>query len=233
MSDMRSTIVPKSDQWNFDDFVAGPLTFKIRDVKVKSGQEQPVDISLDGTEKFYRPCKSMARVLVHAWGADSSKYIGRSLTLYGDPSVKWGGMAVGGIRISHMSDIDSAITMALTVTRANKKPYTVKPITKSEAARKAQMPDTETGKPLNNAASATVGNERPSEFTPKDTRPAPASDLITDDEVIALEARCTENGVNPDRLKKAAKVDKIADITAARLPAVHEWLNNTIAKQAV
>ncbi len=120
MSDMSGAIVPKSDQWNADDFQAGPITFTIRSVTVKGGQEQPVAIAVDGSEKVYRPCKSMNRVLVAAWGADSSKYVGRSLTLYCDPKVRWGGMEVGGIRISHMSDIDSALTMALTVTRANK-----------------------------------------------------------------------------------------------------------------
>ena len=70
----------------------------------------------------------MSRVLVHAWGADANKYVGRSLTLYCDPKVKWGGMEVGGIRISHMSHIDSALTMALTATKGNKKPFTVQPM---------------------------------------------------------------------------------------------------------
>ena len=74
----------------------------------------------------------MCRVMVSAWGADSKNYVGRSMTLYRDPTVKWGGMAVGGIRISHMSDIDGDMTMALTVTRANKKPYTVKPLVAGE-----------------------------------------------------------------------------------------------------
>jgi hypothetical protein len=62
------------------------------------------------------------------WGPDAKQYAGRSLTLYRDPSVKWGGMEVGGIRISHMSHIDKAATMALTATRGNRKPYTVKPL---------------------------------------------------------------------------------------------------------
>lgn len=135
MNDMVKVTEPKSDQWNFDDFQAGPITFKIEGVKVKGGQEQPVEISLAGTPKFYRPCKSMSRCLVAAWGADSAKYAGRSLTLYGDPSIKWGGMAVGGIRISHMSDLDSALTMALTVTRANRKPFTVRPLTIEQAPK--------------------------------------------------------------------------------------------------
>ena len=128
MADMSAVIIPKSDQINADDLLAGPVTIKIESVKVSPGTEQPVSMFFDGSTKAYRPCKSMARVLVSAWGADSSKYIGRSLTLYCDPKVKWGGMEVGGIRISHMSDIDSSITMALTVTRANKKPFTVRPI---------------------------------------------------------------------------------------------------------
>lgn len=128
MSDMASVIVPRSDQINFDDFGAGPMTFKITGVKVRPGTEQPVDISLEGTEKFYRPCKSMARVFVNAWGPDSSKYAGRSITLYGDASVKWGGLAVGGIRISHMSNLDSPLTMALTATKGSRKPFTVKPL---------------------------------------------------------------------------------------------------------
>lgn len=128
MSDMASVIVPKSDQINADDLLSGPITITITSVKVAPGQEQPVSIFFDGSDKAFRPCKSMARVLVRAWGPDASKYTGRSLTLYCDPKVKWGGMEVGGIRISHMSHIDSALTMALTVTRANKKPFTVKPI---------------------------------------------------------------------------------------------------------
>lgn len=129
MSDMRQVIIPKSDQLNADDLLAGPITIKITAVTVRGGQEQPVAISYEGDEgKPYKSCKSMNRVLVRAWGPDSSKYVGRSLTLYCDPKVKWGGMEVGGIRISHMSHIDAPITMALTVTRANKKPYTVQPL---------------------------------------------------------------------------------------------------------
>jgi hypothetical protein len=85
--------------------LTGPITITITGVTVKGGgQEQPVAIHFEGDDgKPYKPCKSMSRVLVSAWGPDSSKYVGRSLTLYCDPKVKWGGMEVGGIRISHMS----------------------------------------------------------------------------------------------------------------------------------
>lgn len=127
--DMRQVIVPKSDQLNSDDLIAGSMTIKITDVTIKSGQEQPVSIHFEGDNgKPYKACKSMCRVMVAAWGADSSKYIGRSMTLYRDPKVKWAGMEVGGIRISHMSDIPGDHVMALTATRGSKKPYTVKPL---------------------------------------------------------------------------------------------------------
>lgn len=140
--DMKQTIVPKSDQLNTDDLLSGPITIKITAVTVRGGQEQPVSISYEGDNgKPYKPCKSMCRVLVAAWGADSSLYVGRSLTLYCDPKVKWGGMEVGGIRISHMSNISDTMTMALTVTRANKKPFIVQPLVNAAFNYDAAMDD--------------------------------------------------------------------------------------------
>jgi hypothetical protein len=123
---MSPVIIPKSDQINADDLISGPITITIRAVHIKAGTEQPVSIDFGDDKKVYRPCKSMSRVIVAAWGADSSKYKGRSLTLYRDPKVKWGGMEVGGIRISHMSDLQADMTLALTETRANRKPFTVR-----------------------------------------------------------------------------------------------------------
>lgn len=141
MNDMSPAIVPKSDQLNTDDLLAGPRTIRITAVSIRPGTEQPVSISFEGDGgKPYKPCKSMCRVMVHAWGADASKYIGRSLTLYADPKVTWGGMAVGGIRISHMSDIDGKITMALTVTKNNKRPFTVVPLVSEAAPAAAPTP---------------------------------------------------------------------------------------------
>ncbi len=128
MNDMRAVIVPKSDQMNADDLIGGPITITITEVQIKPG-EQPVSIFFEGDSgKPYRCCKSMAKVMVNCWGPDANNYIGRSMTLYRDPKVKWGGMEVGGIRISHMSDIAAAQTMALTETRGNKKLFTVKPL---------------------------------------------------------------------------------------------------------
>lgn len=136
--DMHQTIIPKSDQLNADDLIGREMTIKITGVTITPG-EQPVAIHFDGDNgKPYKACKSMCRVMVTAWGPDSKKYVGRSMTLYRDPKVKWGGMEVGGIRISHMSDIPDDMTMALTVTRSNKKPFTVRPL--EHAAARPTLP---------------------------------------------------------------------------------------------
>ena len=140
MTDLSQTIAPKSDQLNSDDLIGGAKTVQITRVSAcPDSAEQPVAIFFDGDNgKPYKPCKSMRRVLVQVWGKDGNAYPGRRMTLYRDPAVQFGGLAVGGIRISHMSHIDKPLTMALTATRANRKPFTVKPL--AEPAKPASTP---------------------------------------------------------------------------------------------
>lgn len=136
--DMSAVIQPKSDQINADDLIGGPMTVTITSVKIAPGQEQPVSMGLHGMSKVYRPCKSMARVMVSLWGADANLYVGRSLTLYRDAKVKWGGMEVGGIRISHASHIDREVTLMLTMSKANRAPAKIKPLAIAEPATTQQ-----------------------------------------------------------------------------------------------
>ena len=128
MTTMADVTQPKSDQINADDLISGPMTVTITAVKIKAGEDKPISMSLSGTPKVYRPCKSMARVFMAVWGADANVYVGRTITLYRDPKVKWGGLEVGGIRISHMTDIDKDMVMMLTQTRAQRAPHKVKPL---------------------------------------------------------------------------------------------------------
>ncbi|WP_020475223.1 hypothetical protein [Zavarzinella formosa] len=129
MSDMLKAIVPKSDQLNADSLAGGRTkTITVTKVIVKQG-EQPVTLHYeDDNGRPFKPCKSMCRVLVELWGADGNKYAGRSMTLYCDPTVRFGTQEVGGIRISHMSHIERAETILLTVTKGVKKPFTVQPL---------------------------------------------------------------------------------------------------------
>lgn len=133
--DISTTTAPRSDQQNFDDYLAGPKTVTITEVRAGS-DEQPVEIHLaEFPGRPYKPSKSMRRVLLSAWGPDSSAYVGRRMTLYGDPAVKFGGVACGGIKISHLSDIQKPLRLALTVTRAKREPHEVQPLTDATPKR--------------------------------------------------------------------------------------------------
>ena len=133
---MAAFTAPKSDQLNSDDLIGGPRTVTVTGVRANEGSaEQPISISFEGDNgKPFKPCKSMRRVMVHVWGADAKNYTGRSMTLYCDPDVQFGGLKVGGIRISHMSHIEAPQTMALTATRARRAAFTVQPLRVIDAA---------------------------------------------------------------------------------------------------
>ena len=142
--DVSKTIAPKSDQLNADDLISGAKTIKIREVRGTTDANQPISIFFEGDEnKPYKPCKSMRRVLVKAWGSEGLEYVGKSLTLYRDEAVVFGGVQVGGIRISHMSDIDAPLTIALSESRAKRKPYTVNPIVQAAKVLPDLTPDHE------------------------------------------------------------------------------------------
>ena len=133
--DMSETIVPKSDQQNYDDYISGPRTVTISGVS-KGSAEQPVNIELEEYPgRPFKPNKSMRRVFVMAWGPDSSAYTGRRLTLFGNPEVVYGGKAVGGIEIAAMSHLDKPLTVSLTATRGKKRSFTVQPLVEEAPKR--------------------------------------------------------------------------------------------------
>lgn len=145
MSNILDTIIAKSDQVTADDLMGGKtLTIKITKVSMID-DAQPVVFHYEGDNgKPFKPSKGMRRVIVQAWGSDIKVYPGRSLTLFRDDKVKWGGAEVGGVRISHMSHLKEDLVMALTVSKANKKPYRVKPLNTKEQPVKKQEEKEET-----------------------------------------------------------------------------------------
>lgn len=127
--DISAAAQPRSDQLNADDLIGGPQLVTITEVR-RGNDEQPVNIITKefGPGRPYKPGKSMLRVLIAAWGKDASTYAGRRLMLYRDPDIRFGKDTVGGIRISAMSHIDTRLTLALTVTRGRRAPFTVDPL---------------------------------------------------------------------------------------------------------
>jgi len=124
--EVLASIVPKSDQLNTDDLVTGPITVTIMGVK-RGSKEQPICVEIEGHQPF-KPCKSMRRVLIAVFSDDPTQWVGQQMTLFCDPSVLFGGIRVGGIRISHLSGIDEPKTFLLTQTRGKKAEVAIHPI---------------------------------------------------------------------------------------------------------
>lgn len=143
MTDLSMTVAPKSNQLNSDDLIGRSMTIVVTKVSAAT-TEQPIAINFENDGgKPYFPCKSMRRIMIQAWGADGSAYAGRAMTLYRDPGVKFGGIQVGGIRISHMSHMERDLTMALTETKASRKPFTVKVLRQAAAPVERPKPPQE------------------------------------------------------------------------------------------
>ncbi|POZ81565.1 hypothetical protein [Burkholderia contaminans] len=128
ITDLRGTIVPKSDQLNAEQLLAGDMTITVTDVRMGS-EDQPVILHYENDEgRPYKPCKTMRKLLIFAWGEDGRNWTGKSMTLYNDQAVRFGGMVVGGIRISHLSHIEREISLSLTATKGKKALHTVLPL---------------------------------------------------------------------------------------------------------
>lgn len=126
--DMARFVEAKSDQLNADDLIGAPRTITITRVVGCDG-EQPIAIHYEGDGgKPFKPCKTMRRVLLAVWGRNAAEYPGRSMTLYRDDAVTFGGLAVGGIRISHMSQIDKDVVVVVMKTKGKKAGITIKPL---------------------------------------------------------------------------------------------------------
>jgi hypothetical protein len=126
--DITRTVEPRSDQLNFDDVATTSLTITVTEVKA-GPPDQPVHLhNAEYPGRPYKPGKSMRRVLIACWGTDANAYVGRQITLYGDPTIKFGKEAIGGIRIRAVSHITEPVTVALTITRGKRAPFTVQPI---------------------------------------------------------------------------------------------------------
>ena len=126
-ADLARDTAPKSDQFNAEDLLAGPLTVRVGRIRKGASPEQPWDVHHDGG-KPWRPCKTMRRLLIMAWGADPAAWVGRRLTLYRDPGVRFGGDAIGGIRVSHMDGLDGRLSVMLADKRGHRSSVVVEPL---------------------------------------------------------------------------------------------------------
>lgn len=126
--DISDSLAANSNQQNYDEYLAGPKTVTVSEVK-KGTAEQPVEVHLsEFPGKPFKPAKTVRRLLAKVWGTDASQWAGRRLTIYGDPEVRYGGKSVGGLRVSHVSHIDKPVEVLLTESRGKKRAHTVHPL---------------------------------------------------------------------------------------------------------
>jgi len=127
---IKDLIIPKSDQLNADQLLTGKMIIKITSVNKVQGDAQPLVVHYEGENgRPFKPCKTARRQIALCWGETLSDYIGKSLELYTEPSVRWAGKEVGGIRICGASDIaGSALKQVLSESKGSKKEYMVRKI---------------------------------------------------------------------------------------------------------
>lgn len=136
--DMSQFVEAKSDQLNADDLIGAPRTITVRKVTGNDG-DQPVSIFYEGDDnKPFKPCKTMRRVLLAIWGRNAADYVGRAMTVYRDDSVIFGGLNVGGIRISHMSHMDKEAVVVVMKTKGKKAGIKVLPLAQRQTAAPKQ-----------------------------------------------------------------------------------------------
>ena len=127
--DISETITPNSQQVNAEDLISGPVTVTVTGVE-KGTADQPIFIHLaEFAGRTFRPAKTVRRIIVAGWGAEASAYTGRRLTIYNDPTVKWAGQEIGGVRVSHMSHIEKPLSVLLSVSRGKRQEFVIHPLT--------------------------------------------------------------------------------------------------------
>ena len=124
---MKITAEPRSDQINYEDFVGGSRVFTVAGVRVGTA-EQKYDIGLQEEQRVWRPPLTVLRTLIACWGDDATAWQGRQVELYGDPSIRFGKEAVGGIRIKALSHLDEPKTVTVAVARGKRQKITIQPL---------------------------------------------------------------------------------------------------------
>ena len=130
---IREFVKIKSDRLNYEDFIMGPKEFTISRLAKKVDQGTPrLLIFFEGFESTpYWPSKGMIKCLSNpeGWGESPfSEWIGRRITLFGEPTVVYAGKEMGGIQISHISHIKSAFTTKITLRRGLRIDFTIEPL---------------------------------------------------------------------------------------------------------
>ena len=131
MADIRAAIQPRSDQLNYEDFLSGPAVLTIErteDYRDEKGQPRVAIHMVEYPGRPFKASKTNVKLLAIAWGEDDADWPGRRVQLSADPTVTYGGKAVGGICVTALSHLPQRFTAKLSVARGKKKDFPVEPL---------------------------------------------------------------------------------------------------------
>ena len=118
--ELQQCAAAKSDQIDADNLIGGiTMDVTIKAVQRGPSNEQPLQLVLEETEKFYRPSKTYRRALIGCFGDEPSNWIGKRLRLVRNPDTMFGGVKVGGVEVSHAS-IEAPMVFMLQAKRGKK-----------------------------------------------------------------------------------------------------------------
>ena len=171
--ELQQCAAAKSDQIDADNLIGGiTMDVTIKAVQRGPSNEQPLQLVLEETDKFYRPSKTFRRALIGCFGDEPSNWIGKRLRLVRNPDTMFGGVKVGGIEVSHAS-IEAPVVFMLAAKRGKKSQVSIDvippvqqptpmPQNVKEKAAEIQKParGTVSGDPLEGDLTG-IGSDRP------------------------------------------------------------------------
>jgi hypothetical protein len=149
--DIAPFVEAESDRITADDLIAGPRTFTIARIEgtMAEGKRRMVVHLAGSPGKPFMPCKGMVRLLGQIWGPDAAQWVGRGITLFRDPDVRFGADLTGGVRIAAVTHIDSPQNVSVRASQKKIKGYNIKPMA-------APAPETDAAKEAANKILANI-----------------------------------------------------------------------------
>ena len=127
ISNLSDTVTSNGQQLNADDLIGSDKIITVTGIKRSTSKQQPLSIDYYGMQagRPFKPCLTMRKILFAEWGTDGRQWVGKSMRLYRDDEVKFGTEKTGGIRISHLSDIEKQATHNLLVSKMRRQEFVI------------------------------------------------------------------------------------------------------------
>ena len=128
MANVSEAMQANSNQLNAADIMGVEPIITVQSVNLTNeAGKKTVWVHYHGGEgRPWRVSTGMVRILSAGWGPESDNWIGKSVKIFNEPTVRFGGKEVGGVQIRAMSDIpERGIKATLSINRTKRVPFPV------------------------------------------------------------------------------------------------------------